>query len=140
MKKIMLFTCCAAIGLLFPAWQMSAAEKNPTEKKVETDSGLVGSRWILVYDNPKFGKRKHDLHFAEGGKLVNKSPRETSRENDTWEMSGDKVILKFNNGFAIYTGELIDSHHMEGTATSATGGKWKWKAERIATQESKPKE
>lgn len=140
MKKIILFMSCAAMGILFPAWQMSEAEENPAEKQIKADSGLVGSRWILVYDNPKFGMREHDLIFNEGGKLINKSPHETSRENDTWEMSGNKVVLKFNNGFAIYTGDLIDSHHMEGTAISATGGKWKWKAERITTQETKPTE
>jgi hypothetical protein len=136
MRKIILLYCFVVIGALsFAGYQATAAEKKEGKDK-KVDSGLIGSRWRLTYDNPKFGKRQHDLLFLENGKLINQSSHETSRENDTWEADGNKIVIKFNNGFAAYTGELSNDKHMAGTATSKTGGEWNWEAERIPNKEN----
>jgi hypothetical protein len=96
---------------------------------------LVGSRWRLVYDNPNFGHREYDLVFLEAGKLINTHPNEKTPDDDRWESSGRKIVLRFNNGYAVYTGELSDDNHMAGNAASKAGGKWKWTAYRIGKQE-----
>lgn len=137
MKNVFLWTCYAVI------WTMSVAQcssfiaeaKVPQDKVA--DSHLVGSTWRMVYDNPSFGHREYDLIFREKGRLINTHPNEKTPYDDTWEVNGKKVVLKFNNGYAVYKGELFDRNHMSGTATSKAGGTWKWKASRLEKQEKK---
>lgn len=38
--------------------------------------------------------------------------------------------MRFNDGFAVYEGEILDKNSMSGEASSRTGGKWAWKASR----------
>ena len=63
--------------------------------------------------------------------MINTHPNEKTPDDDTWKASGKKIVLRFNNGYAVYTGELSDRDYMAGTAASKAGGKWEWKAYRI---------
>ncbi|NJK35726.1 MAG: hypothetical protein HC919_12715 [Oscillatoriales cyanobacterium SM2_2_1] len=104
-----------------------------SESQIAVLSDLAESRWRLVYDNPSFGHREYDLIFREAGKLINTHSNEKTPDDDRWEASGKKVVLSFNNGFAVYKGELSDDgNQMSGTATSRTGGEWKWTAYRLS--------
>jgi hypothetical protein len=89
---------------------------------------LEGTRWQIVYDNPNFGHRDYDLFFKAQGRLVNTHPDDKTTDNDTWTLRGRKITLRFNNGYAVYVGQLVDSDHMTGSATSVSGGAWNWKA------------
>ena len=129
MKKLSLWTCCAVISLLTLIQFPSCAEQ--TNDPRDNVSELVGSRWRLAYDSPNFGHREYDLIFREAGKLINTHPNEKTPDDDTWEASGNKVELRFNNGYAVYRGEFSDRNHMSGTSTSKAGGTWKWQAHRL---------
>ncbi len=91
---------------------------------------LVGTRWQIIYNNPYFGPRDYDLIFNDQGRLVSTHPDAKLPDNNTWELRGRKITLRFNRAYAVYTGELTDSDHMSGTATSESGGVWNWKATR----------
>ena len=129
MKKLSLWTYCAVIGLLTLIQFPSCAEQ--TNDPQDNVSELVGSRWRLTYDSPNFGHREYDLIFREAGKLINTHPNEKTPDNDTWEARGNKIELRFNNGYAVYRGEFSDPNHMSGTSTSKAGGTWKWQAHRL---------
>ena len=92
---------------------------------------LVGSQWRLEYNNPSFGQREYHVILRKEGKLVSAHPNEKTPDDDRWEIRSKKIVLIFNKGYAIYTGQLSDNNHMVGTATSKAGGKWKWAATRI---------
>ena len=137
MKKTVFAICCAFIGLLVVAtFLASGAGANDLQNKL-SDYDLVGSRWCLEYDSPNFGRREYHLIFREGGKVINTHPNERTPDDDTWEVRGKEVVLMFNNGYAVYTGELSDRDHMVGNATSKNGGAWEWKAYRIVKREKK---
>ena len=89
---------------------------------------LEGSRWTLAYDHPRFGSNEYTLVFHANGKLENHHPNESTPDNDRWEQRGDTIVLRFNDGFAVYEGEILDERTMSGVATSRTGGTWEWKA------------
>jgi hypothetical protein len=91
---------------------------------------LVGTRWRITYTNSTFGHRDYDLFFKPEGQLLNTHPDNKTPANDTWKLSGRKITLRFHNGYAVYVGQLTDSDHMAGTATSDSGGVWSWTATR----------
>lgn len=128
MKKLSLWTCCAVMGLLALIQFPSCTEQ--TNDSRHNVSELVGSRWRLTYDSPSFGHREYDLIFHEAGKLMNTHPNEKTPDDDTWEAVGNKVELRFNNGYAVYRGEFSDQSHMSRTAASKAGGTWEWQAYR----------
>ncbi|WP_053975802.1 hypothetical protein [Mangrovimonas xylaniphaga] len=72
----------------------------------------------------------YQVRFEKNGMLVTSHPNDTSKDNDTWEQHGEEVILKFNDGFSTYTGKMISSNVIEGTAKSKYAT-WKWRMERI---------
>ena len=91
---------------------------------------LVGTRWRITYNNSTFGHRDYDLLFKADGQLLNTHPDNKNLANDTWKLIGRKITLRFHGGYAVYVGQLTDSDHMAGTATSDSGGVWSWTATR----------
>ena len=92
---------------------------------------LLGTKWNLTYTNKNFGKRSYEIRFLEKGKLYNSHPNEVTENNDTWKQKGNKVVLSFNNNYAIYNGIIKDTNNITGNAKSKTGGKWDWIATRL---------
>jgi hypothetical protein len=135
MKNRVLWTCCVVIGLMIAVHYPCFAEEINRPQDNISASDLIGSTWRLVYDNPRFGHRDYSLIFLENGKLINTHPNERTPDNDTWEINGRTAVLKFNNAYAVYTGQFSDRDHMSGSATSKTGGKWQWNSYRVKKAE-----
>ncbi len=104
--------------------------KLASAKAKEPSQGITGSRWTIIYEEPEIGAREYDLIFRGDGKLENFHPNERTRGNDRWEQRGRRVILYFNNNFAIYEGVMSEDNVMTGEAESKIGLEWKWKAYR----------
>jgi hypothetical protein len=122
-------TCIAALAVIFTLFTSGCVTTStPADQTATFD--IVDSSWTLSFHNQKFGKKEFDLVFHDTGKLGYLSPHNTTPDNDLWEQHGNKVILKVNNGFAIYEGEFVDENTLSGTAKSKTGGSWEWKATR----------
>ncbi len=131
MKRTAQILCAATIAFMTTAQGTCfAAETNDPPSKGPADE-LVGTTWRVKYHSPDFGPKEYNLEFHPKGKLINTHPSESTPDNDTWEVKGGKVILKFNDAFAVYTGQFTDRDHLSGNATSKRGTKWNWKAHRI---------
>ncbi|MDB4306237.1 HEAT repeat domain-containing protein [bacterium] len=123
---------CVAIAaglLMFPHLPSEAAQPKPM--------ALEGSRWDLVNIDSKFGDTKKVLVFHEHGKLeiLDPDPHVAETEgNDHWELRGEKVILRVNDGYAIYEGEIQADQMIVGRATNAAGFKWEWRAYRTSAE------
>jgi hypothetical protein len=128
---ILLSISCGLPKLVWPAQQTATAvASQPTESAI---FDLLGSTWHVVYDNPTFGHVEYEIAFNAGGSLYNNHPNESTPDNDFWQQDGYVVTLSFNDGYAMYTGTLsADGTHMEGTASSDSGGDWTWYADRTS--------
>ncbi len=110
----------------------ACASTRPAPNGIAEFKSLAGSRWHLVCDEPRYGQREFDLIFRKAGRLSNTHPNDSTPDNDAWEMNGRNVVLKFNNAYATYRGELTDDGNgMAGTATNVIGEKWEWSARRL---------
>jgi len=92
---------------------------------------LEGSRWDLVNIDSKFGDTKKVLVFHDHGKLEILDPDlhvVVTAGNDHWELRGEKVILRVNDGYAKYEGEILAKQMMIGVASNTAGFKWEWRA------------
>jgi len=89
---------------------------------------ITNSRWTLIYETPQFGKREYDIVCHPDGRLEDLHPNNSTPDNDFWEQQGEIIILRKNDGFAIYEGRIIDENTMSGTAKSKTAGTWQWRA------------
>ena len=122
MKK--LFFALLVIGFSF-----TSCKSLQNAKALEAD--LTGTKWNMTYELKQYGKRSFEIEFRKGGQLFNKHPNTKNGDDDTWEQTGSKVILKFNGGFAIYRGTRIDKRTIVGKAKSANAGEWDWKATKL---------
>jgi hypothetical protein len=91
---------------------------------------LVGTRWKIVYEAPSEGHREYELIFHENGRLENTHPNDKTPDNDTWELTRTEIILRFNDGYAIFRGKFKDYNTMFGIARNITGISWEWIAYR----------
>jgi hypothetical protein len=96
-----------------------------------TAEELIGTRWRIVYDAPRSGHMEYELSLLANGVLRNTHPNDKTYDNDTWEMVGSQIIIKFNDAYAVYTGDFIDFDTIAGTATNKVDEEWEWMAYRI---------
>jgi outer membrane biogenesis lipoprotein LolB len=73
---------------------------------------------------------QYDLEFAPNGVLHTTHPNDKTRDNDTWEQSGETIHFYYNDKFSHYTGTVSGNNLMMGTATNKKGSSWDWKASR----------
>ena len=63
-------------------------------------------------------------------KLISQSGNENQSfgdENETWVLKGDKIIISYNNGFMIKTGNINnEGNFMEGTMINSNGESRIW--------------
>jgi hypothetical protein len=97
---------------------------------VPTEEDLIDTRWIIVYHAPNEGDREYYLIFHENGVLENTHPNDKTHDNDTWALEGSEIVIRFNDGYAVYRGTFSDRDAMAGTATNKVGESWEWTASR----------
>jgi hypothetical protein len=102
-----------------------------TASPFPTAEDLIGTHWRIVYDAPRSGHMEYELSFLANGVLRNTHPNDKTYDNDTWEMIGSQIVIKFNDGYAVYTGDFIDSDTISGTATNKVHEEWEWTAYRL---------
>ena len=69
------------------------------------------------------------FHFKAGGLFTYEQNGTTYGDSDeTWVVSGNRVTLKFNNGYAVYEGTM-SGRRMEGTAVNDVKKTWTWWAD-----------
>ena len=83
-------------------------------------SALVGTVWVGSEDLPGFGKLIFRLQ--KGDRAVMEDARETIE--GTWQCTGSKVTLRFDEGRVVYEGTL-SSTSLSGTATNGQNS-WTW--------------
>lgn len=99
---------------------------------VPVENDLIGTRWIITYHAPNEGAREYFLIFHENGVLENTHPNDKTFDNDTWALEGSGIVIRFNDGYAVYRGTFSDRDTMGGTATNKVGESWEWQATRAA--------
>jgi len=102
------------------------------EAPVPTSQDLVGSRWHMVYEGPISGHTEYDFTFRSAGKLDLHNPRDTTPDNDAWELNGTKITLMINDSYAVYEGQLSGRDFMSGTAKNKKAYTWDWEARRVS--------
>lgn len=99
-----------------------------SKKPVVRESGLVGTKWRIVYDDPD-GHKDHELLFLSGGKISFRHPNDMTPDNDTWSQEGNQITLSVNSGYVIYTGTM-EGDRISGSALNIMRAKWNWVATR----------
>lgn len=84
-----------------------------------------GTRWAISY-NAGEGDRLYDVQLHAGGRMTNSDPNDRTYGNDRWEAKGKQLILRFNDGYAVYTGTLQSDGHLKGQARNKVGDSWSW--------------
>jgi hypothetical protein len=95
-----------------------------------SSNDLIGTRWLIIYNDSVVGHLEYYLIFHENGRLESTYTNDTTPNNDTWEMKGEQIILSINDGYAIYTGKFTDNDTIIGTAENIKGISWDWIAYR----------
>jgi hypothetical protein len=128
---------CSTIGGLFAAPTATptftpTATNTPSQTPgyVPTEEDLTGSRWEIVSQAPNEPQLDYFLIFHEGGVLENTHPNDKTYDNDTWSIEGEEIVIRFNDGYAVYRGTFMDRNTMSGTATNQLGHSWEWTASR----------
>ena len=143
---------CCVCGMLALAWSSTSMSGPPVvvtrevlqtvtpkpevvvtkEAPVPTSQDLVGSRWHMVYEGPISGHTEYDFTFRSAGKLDLHNPRDTTPDNDAWELNGTKITLMINDSYAVYEGQLSGRDFMSGTAKNKKAYTWDWEARRVS--------
>jgi len=117
--------------------ELQSTNKQLTDKLLVL--GLSDEKDVLTFTHWEY----HDtmqagalglVFLPNGGLLVYGSPRSAlpaDQKANSWARHGSKVILKINNGFSVYDGELVGDLSLSGSANSRTGKSWKWTATRL---------
>ena len=71
----------------------------------------------------------HTITFHADGTTDQTTRTGTYARNGVWDQSGSAISIRFNNGYATWTGR-IDGDTMSGTASNITGKRWNWSLRR----------
>jgi hypothetical protein len=97
-------------------------------------SEIEGTRWKLTSTGEQYkGTKVHDIAFRAAGRLISFNPADKTPNNDTWRTNGEELVVSFNDGFAIYRGQLGADGRLSGTGTNEKGETWQWSATRVFT-------
>lgn len=116
------------IGLCLVAFWCLDSDANQSES-----TALEGTQWTLVNVDAESREKRKSVVFGEHGKLelVDPNPQVViTPGNDYWELHGKRIILRVNDGFAVYEGEILDEQTMGGVASNRAGQRWEWRAHR----------
>lgn len=113
--KLLLFT----VGILSLSFAMPVQEETPD---------LKNEKWYFFSWGIDTPSPDHRLIFLEDG-ILNFDG--TVKDNYTWELSGDEILMEFNHAYASYEGKLTSPTTMTGKAHNIKGKKWKWFAIRV---------
>ena len=124
-----LFAVPTATPTLTPA-PTATHTPSPTSRYVPAEEDLIGSRWEIAVNEPSGVHMEYYLIFHENGVLETTHPNDKTYDNDTWELDGEEIVIRFNDGYAVYRGTFSDRDTMAGTATNKVGESWEWTASR----------
>jgi hypothetical protein len=124
-----LFAVPTATPTLTPA-PTATNTPSPTPRYVPAEEDLIGSRWKIVVNEPSGVHMEYYLIFHENGVLETTHPNDKTYNNDTWALEGNEIVIRFNDGYAVYRGTFSDRDTMAGTATNKVGESWEWTASR----------
>jgi hypothetical protein len=91
---------------------------------------LTNTKWTLYYKSSPDQERCYTIVFRKKSHLKHEHPTDYSDKNERWKQIDNKVIISFNDSYAIYEGMLINYNLIIGEAKNKRGQKWKWKAKR----------
>lgn len=89
---------------------------------------LEGTEWLLVCKGCDI--QPHRIVFLADGKIALKEYGDNDGSEESWKQRGDKVIISYSNGYAIYKGKITENL-LVGTAKNKPGKTWEWSAERV---------
>ncbi|MDR0214278.1 MAG: hypothetical protein LBJ15_09780 [Comamonas sp.] len=95
-------------------------------------NALSGSRWLISYKTQGEPARSYVFRLLPGGRMLNAHPNDRTPNNDRWESNGRHVQLRFNDGYAVYSGMMNgSSDQLKGHAVNTVGDTWEWRARRL---------
>jgi hypothetical protein len=89
-------------------------------------SSYVGTHW--GYKDPD---TDYEIYFQEDGTFSHSLSGDFTSGNDFWYEKDGKLHLFMNNGYARYTGIVVDSGWVAGTAKNRKGAKWDWQMRKM---------
>lgn len=115
----------AALLLLVPVAHAESTSRAAVDAQPSAAKAFEGQRWALSY-NAGEGPRLYDVQLHAGGRMTNSDPNDRSYDNDRWEAKGRDLMLRFNDGYAVYTGTLQRDGSLKGQARNVAGDSWPW--------------
>ncbi len=82
-----------------------------------------GDKKIILFENDKSFTHLNIISQSGNSGVV------FGDEDETWMLAGDNIIISFNNGFKIYSGQINSSRdYMSGTMVNKNGKSDTWSA------------
>ena len=86
---------------------------------------IIGTKWKVSLSESDYQDDDIWDFFSNGFLKYSRS-----KYSQKWELKNQQLIISFNDGYAIYTGQISDNE-ISGTAQNILGEKWTFKGERI---------